>query len=308
MTFCHPSWRKIRPIVHCGVYVRERVGNGQTEGARVAATRGRDRHPSRGRQQALRRNDGGRRPDAVDPARQLLRACSGPSGCGKTTTLRMIGGFEDPTEGRVFLGGNDVTQHPPYKRDVNTVFQSYALFPHLSVEKNVAFGLERKKVDKAEVTQARRRGAGARPARPPGQAQAAQLSGGQAAARRARPRARQPPPRAAARRAARRARPAPAQAAADRAQAHPAGRRHHVRARDPRSGRGHEHGRHDRGDERRQDRAGGLGRRPLRAPADRVRGQLPRRLEPDRRARSRATAERRHPRRRPAARARRARG
>jgi spermidine/putrescine transport system ATP-binding protein len=80
-------------------------------------------------------------------------AMLGPSGCGKTTTLRMIGGFEDPTEGRVFLGGADVTQHPPYKRDVNTVFQSYALFPHLTVERNVAFGLERKKVSKAEVKQ-----------------------------------------------------------------------------------------------------------------------------------------------------------
>ena len=78
-------------------------------------------------------------------------AMLGPSGCGKTTTLRMIGGFEDPTAGKVFLGGADVTQHPPYKRDVNTVFQSYALFPHLSVEKNVAFGLERKKVSTAEV-------------------------------------------------------------------------------------------------------------------------------------------------------------
>jgi spermidine/putrescine transport system ATP-binding protein len=78
-------------------------------------------------------------------------AMLGPSGCGKTTTLRMIGGFEDPSEGRVYLGGAEVTQHPPYKRDVNTVFQSYALFPHLSVEKNVAFGLERKKVGKDEV-------------------------------------------------------------------------------------------------------------------------------------------------------------
>src|SRR5689334_1364644 len=78
-------------------------------------------------------------------------AMLGPSGCGKTTTLRMIGGFEDPTAGRVYLGGDEVTQHPPYKRDVNTVFQSYALFPHLSVEKNVGFGLERKKVSKADV-------------------------------------------------------------------------------------------------------------------------------------------------------------
>ena len=80
-------------------------------------------------------------------------AMLGPSGCGKTTTLRMIGGFEAPTAGRVLLGGEDVTELPAYKRDVNTVFQSYALFPHLSVEKNVAFGLERGKVAKQEVTQ-----------------------------------------------------------------------------------------------------------------------------------------------------------
>src|SRR5881392_2330192 len=78
-------------------------------------------------------------------------AMLGPSGCGKTTTLRMIGGFEDPTAGRVFLGGADVTDHPQFRREVNTVFQSYALFPHLTVERNVAFGLERKKVGKAEI-------------------------------------------------------------------------------------------------------------------------------------------------------------
>src|SRR3712207_3359433 len=62
----------------------------------------------------------------------------------------MIGGFEDPTEGKVFLGGDDVTDLPPFKRDVNTVFQSYALFPHLDVERNVAFGLERRKVERSE--------------------------------------------------------------------------------------------------------------------------------------------------------------
>jgi spermidine/putrescine transport system ATP-binding protein len=83
--------------------------------------------------------------------RGAFYALLGPSGCGKTTTLRMIGGFEDPTEGVVYLGGQAVTDLPPYRRDVNTVFQSYALFPHLSVERNVAFGLERKKVDKAEA-------------------------------------------------------------------------------------------------------------------------------------------------------------
>jgi spermidine/putrescine transport system ATP-binding protein len=75
----------------------------------------------------------------------------GPSGCGKTTTLRMIGGFEEPSFGTVYLGGRDVTDLPPYKRDVNTVFQSYALFPHLDVHENVAFGLRRKKVSKADV-------------------------------------------------------------------------------------------------------------------------------------------------------------
>ncbi len=73
----------------------------------------------------------------------------GPSGCGKTTLLRMISGFETPTEGAVYLAGKDVTHVPPYKRDVNQVFQSYALFPHLTVAENIAFGLKMKKV--AEV-------------------------------------------------------------------------------------------------------------------------------------------------------------
>jgi spermidine/putrescine transport system ATP-binding protein len=83
--------------------------------------------------------------------RGAFYALLGPSGCGKTTTLRMIGGFEDPTAGTVYLGGSDVTDLPPYKRDVNTVFQSYALFPHLNVERNVAFGLERRKLGRDEV-------------------------------------------------------------------------------------------------------------------------------------------------------------
>jgi spermidine/putrescine transport system ATP-binding protein len=76
----------------------------------------------------------------------------GPSGCGKTTTLRMIGGFEEPTFGRIELRNEDVTGIPSYRRNVNTVFQSYALFPHLSVFENVAFGLRRKKVAAGEVT------------------------------------------------------------------------------------------------------------------------------------------------------------
>jgi spermidine/putrescine transport system ATP-binding protein len=75
----------------------------------------------------------------------------GPSGCGKTTTLRMVAGFEDPSEGRILLDGVDVAGLPPFRRPTNTVFQSYALFPHLNVEENVAFGLRRKGVERAEI-------------------------------------------------------------------------------------------------------------------------------------------------------------
>ena len=78
-------------------------------------------------------------------------ALLGPSGCGKTTTLRMIGGFEEPTEGTIYLGDDPVSGRPPYKRDVNTVFQSYALFPHLSIFENVAFGLRRRGVRGGDV-------------------------------------------------------------------------------------------------------------------------------------------------------------
>ena len=78
-------------------------------------------------------------------------ALLGPSGCGKTTTLRMIGGFEEVTAGSVYLGGTDVTDRPPFKRNVNTVFQNYALFPHLDVYENVAFGLRRRKVGEGEI-------------------------------------------------------------------------------------------------------------------------------------------------------------
>ena len=75
----------------------------------------------------------------------------GPSGCGKTTTLRMVAGFEQPTEGEVFLEGEPVATVPPFKRNVNTVFQSYALFEHLDVRNNVAFGLKRRKVAAPEI-------------------------------------------------------------------------------------------------------------------------------------------------------------
>src|SRR6476659_2966020 len=75
----------------------------------------------------------------------------GPSGCGKTTTLRMIAGFEQPSEGQIRIEGADVAGLPPHRRPTNTVFQSYALFPHLSVQDNVAFGLKRKRVPRAEI-------------------------------------------------------------------------------------------------------------------------------------------------------------
>ena len=75
----------------------------------------------------------------------------GPSGCGKTTTLRMIGGFEAPSSGLIELNGQDVTWLPPYRRNVNTVFQNYALFPHLTIFENVAFGLRRKGVKDGEI-------------------------------------------------------------------------------------------------------------------------------------------------------------
>lgn len=75
----------------------------------------------------------------------------GPSGCGKTTTLRIIGGFEEPTDGRVVFEEKDITKIPPYERQINTVFQKYALFPHLNVFDNIAFGLKIKKMPKKQI-------------------------------------------------------------------------------------------------------------------------------------------------------------
>ncbi len=78
-------------------------------------------------------------------------ALLGPSGCGKTTTLRLIAGFEQPTTGRIMIAGQDVAGLPPYRRDVNTVFQHYALFPHMSVADNIAYGLRQQRVGRAEI-------------------------------------------------------------------------------------------------------------------------------------------------------------
>ena len=103
----------------------------------------------------------------------------GPSGCGKTTTLRMIAGFEEPTAGRISVGGRDMTGVRPYRRPVNTVFQSYALFPHLDVFENIAFGLREAKVAKAEVRDPGRRGGQPGAARGPRAVAAAAALGGQ---------------------------------------------------------------------------------------------------------------------------------
>ena len=86
--------------------------------------------------------------DLVIPAGSFF-ALLGPSGCGKTTTLRIVAGLERPTAGSISIGGKDVTSVPPHKRPVNTVFQSYALFPHMTVQENVEFGLRRRKATDA---------------------------------------------------------------------------------------------------------------------------------------------------------------
>jgi len=84
--------------------------------------------------------------DLTIPAGSFF-ALLGPSGCGKTTTLRLVAGLEDPTQGKILIGGKDVSGLKPHKRPVNTVFQSYALFPHMTILENVAFGLRRRKID-----------------------------------------------------------------------------------------------------------------------------------------------------------------
>ena len=189
----------------------------------------------------------------------------GPSGSGKTTTLRMIAGFELPTAGTVELAGRDVAACPPYDREVNTVFQDYALFPHMTVAENVEYGLRVAKVAKGEraTRRARRsRWSGCRLRR----AQAGRALGRPAPAGRASARDRQPARGAAARRAARRARPEAARADAGRAQADPGRGRDHLRLRDARPGRGADDVRPHRGLQRGSDRAGRHAGRGLRAP------------------------------------------
>ena len=84
----------------------------------------------------------------------------GPSGCGKTTTLRMIAGFDIPTSGEILLNGEPITNLPPNKRPINTVFQRYALFPHMNIFENIAFGLKQKKTPKDVIEKKGEKGAG----------------------------------------------------------------------------------------------------------------------------------------------------
>ena len=219
----------------------------------------------------------------------------GPSGCGKTTTLRMIGGFEEPTYGTVYLGGRDVTTLPPYKRDVNTVFQSYALFPHLNVYENIAFGLRRKKVDKGDIDKRVRDAmtlvdlVGFESRKPP------QMSGGQ------------------------QQRVALARALVNHPKVllldeplgaldmklrkqmqlelkrHPAGGRDHVHLRDPRPGRSHDHVGPPRGDAPRQDRSDRPAGGRLRVAGHRVRRGFLGRVEHARRRGRRARTTDRPP-------------
>ena len=212
----------------------------------------------------------------------------GPSGCGKTTTLRMIAGFEQPTEGKILLDGEDMACTPPHKRNVNTVFQNYALFPHLNVADNVAFGLRRQRVGKQELRQRVAEAlelvqlTGFEKRKP------AQMSGGQQQrVALARALVLKPAvllldePLGRARRQA-------AQGAADRAEGAAAAGRDHVHLRHPRPGGGADDERPDRGHVRRPGRAGGAAARGLRGAGDRVRRRLPRRLQPDGRRRASA--------------------
>ena len=205
----------------------------------------------------------------------------GPSGCGKTSTLRLIAGFEKLDSGSIKLDGVDMAAKPPHKRPVNTVFQSYALFPHMTVAENVAFGLRYKKVGKAET--ARRVGEamelvqlGTLASRRPGPALGRPAAAGRAGAGdRARTAG------AAAGRAARRPGRAAARGSAGRAQADPGDARDHVRLRHARPGRGADDERPGRGDEGRARRAVRRAAGALRGAGDGVRGELPRDVQPD---------------------------
>ena len=169
-------------------------------------------------------------------------ALLGPSGCGKTTLLRMLAGFETPDEGRVMLAGEDVSGVPPYRRPVNMMFQSYALFPHMTVAGNVAFGLKQDRLPKDEIAARVAEMLALVQLSPLANRKPDQLSGGQRQrVALARSLAKRPkvllldePLAALGPQAARRD--------AFRAEGNPDAAAHHVRDRDARSGRGDDHG------------------------------------------------------------------
>ena len=213
-------------------------------------------------------------------ARGEFFAMLGPSGCGKTTTLKMIAGFELPTSGRVLLEGADVSRVPPYKRNVNTVFQQYALFPHMTVADNVAFGPRSKRVSRGECD--RRVAEMLDVVRLGGFAKRKPIAtvGRAATARRPRPRPRQLPQRPAARRAPGRPRSQAPRGDAAGAQADPARGRDHVRVRDPRPRRSPHLERPHRRDERRGRRADRDARGDLQQPGVAVRRRVHRLGQP----------------------------
>ena len=187
----------------------------------------------------------------------------GPSGCGKTTTLRLVAGFEQPTSGSIYLDGVDVADKPPHKRNVNTVFQSYALFPFLSVADNVAFGLRYQRLTKAESSPSDRCRARAGAAARLREASAGTTVRRTAAAGGPGPGPGSQPCGAPARRTARRAGRQTQTHPSDRAKGAAGDRGHHLSLCDPRPGRGAHHVGPPRCDGIRQGRPGGRAGRGL---------------------------------------------
>ncbi len=194
-------------------------------------------------------------------------ALLGPSGCGKTTLLRMLAGFETPDQGRILLGGNDIAQVMPHQRPVNMMFQNYALFPHLSVRDNIAFGLKRASMPRGEIDArvkemvALVRLEGLEKRKPD------QLSGGQTPARGPGALAGAPSAGAAARRAAGRARQEAARKHSGRIDRAATAPRHDLHHRHPRPGRGDDDGRPNRRDGQRPARTGCAAAQALRGAA-----------------------------------------
>ncbi len=175
-------------------------------------------------------------------------ALLGPSGCGKTTLLRMLAGFETPDEGRILLDGKDIAQIPPHERPVNMMFQNYALFPHLNVRDNIAFGLKRAGMPRREIDYPRRRDGRAGQARGPRETQARSALRRSKAARGAGAFAGAASSSSVARRAARRARQEAARKHPVRTDGAAAASWPDLHHRHPRSGRGDDGGEPDRRD------------------------------------------------------------